>query len=311
MAEIRDRTYKSRDAWWTVLLVDPVAVHLVRFVAPYRWITPNLLSFLAFLFGLGAAACFALQDRWWLVAGALLFHLSFVVDCMDGKIARLNGTGSVFGAWLDYVFDRLRVLVCTVALMGGQYLRTGDFIFVWLAGVVIFLDMFRYLNALQMGKVKDDMRQQLAAARGAGAPPPVFVEETEVLHPAGKTAPEQATATDKFGAERPVVDVYSDFRGRFGTFTKVRNALVGQRIRAHVFSGIEFQMFVFIVGPVIGLVAGTTIVSAVLLVAFELLLIYKLWTATRSYTKHLTIARAQAAATHDHLPSQPSAATSS
>ena len=24
---------------------------------------------------------------------------------MDGKIARLKGTGSVFGAWLDYVFD--------------------------------------------------------------------------------------------------------------------------------------------------------------------------------------------------------------
>ena len=70
--EIRERTYKSRDAWWTVLLVDPIAVHLVRFVAPYRWITPNLLSTLAFVFGLGSAACFAMQDRWWLVAGALL-----------------------------------------------------------------------------------------------------------------------------------------------------------------------------------------------------------------------------------------------
>src|SRR3712207_8819073 len=45
----------------------------------------------------------------WLLLGALLFHLSFVLDCMDGKIARLNGTGSPFGSWLDYVFDRLRV----------------------------------------------------------------------------------------------------------------------------------------------------------------------------------------------------------
>lgn len=300
LGEIRSRTYKDRDAWWTVWLVDPLASRLVWLVAPYRWITPNRLTFAAFLFGAGAAACYWQQTWGWLVAGALLFHLSFVIDCMDGKIARLNGTGSVFGAWLDYVFDRLRVLVCTVALMGGQYLRTGDFLFVWLAGVVIFLDMFRYLNALQMGKVKDDMRQQLAAARGDGAPPPVFVEETEVLHPAGKTAPEQATATDKFGTERPVVDVYSDFRGRFGTFTKVRNTLVGQRIRAHVFSGIEFQMFVFIVGPVIGLIAATTIVASALLVAFELLLIYKLWTATRSYTRHLTLAQAQGA--HDDLP---------
>ena len=95
LQEIRDRTYKDRDAWWTVWLVDPVASRLVRLVAPYRWITPNRLTMTAFVFGLAAAACFAQQDRAWLVAGAVLYHLSFVIDCMDGKIARLNGTGSI------------------------------------------------------------------------------------------------------------------------------------------------------------------------------------------------------------------------
>jgi phosphatidylglycerophosphate synthase len=288
LAEIRARTYKDRDAWWTVWLVDPVASRLVRLVSPWRWVTPNRLTITAFLLGVAAAACFWQQTWGWLAAGALLFHVSFVLDCMDGKIARLNGTGSVFGAWLDYVFDRLRVLVCTVALMGGQYARTGDFTYVWLGGVVIFLDMFRYLNALQMGKVKDDMRKRLAAARGEGAAPPVFVEETEALHPTGKTAPETATTkVDKFGVERPVVDVYGDFRDRFGAFVRIRNALVGRRIRAHVFSGIEFQMFVFIVGPLTRWVIGTTTVAAALLAAFELLLIVKLWTATRSYVTHL------------------------
>ena len=288
LAEIRARTYKDRDAWWTVWLVDPLASRLVWLVSPWRWVTPNRLTVSAFLLGVGAAACFWQQSWGWLAAGALLFHLSFVLDCMDGKIARLNGTGSVFGAWLDYVFDRLRVLVCTVALMGGQYERTGDFTYVWLGGLVIFLDMFRYLNALQMGKVKNDMRTRLAAARGDGAPPPVFVEETEALHPTGKTAPETETTTvDKNGVQRPVVDVYGDFRSRFGAFVKVRNVLVGRRIRAHVFSGIEFQMFVFIVGPLTRWIIGTTALSAALLIGFELLLIVKLWTATRSYVKHL------------------------
>ena len=291
LGEIRTRTYKDRDAWWTVWLVDPLASRLVWLVAPYRWITPNRLTFAAFLFGVGAAACYWQQTWGWLIAGAVLFHLSFVIDCMDGKIARLNGTGSVFGAWLDYVFDRLRVLVCTVALMGGQYARTGDFIYVWLAGIVIFLDMFRYLNALQMGKVKDEMRVRLAAARGDGSQQPVFLEEANVQHPAGRgTAEDENSKIDKYGVERPVVDVYGDFRSRFGAFVKMRNLLVGQRIRAHVFSGIEFQMFVFIVGPVTGWIAGTTLISAGLLVAFELLLIFKLWTATRGYAKHLAAA---------------------
>ena len=290
LREIRARTYKDRDAWWTVWLVDPLASRLVWLVAPYRWITPNRLTTAAFLCGVAAAACFAQRTWGFLDAGAVLFHLSFVIDCMDGKVARLNGTGSVFGGWLDYVFDRLRVLVCAVALMGGQYVRTGDFTYVWLGGLVIFLDMFRYLNALQMGKVKDEMRTRLAAAEG-GSVRPVFLEETGVLHPAG-TTPEDtaATMTDKFGVERPVVDVYGGFRSRFGAFVKVRNALVGRRIRAHVFSGIEFQMFVFIIGPLTGWIVGTTLISAALLIGFELLLIFKLWTATRAY------ARKQAAA---------------
>ena len=35
------------------------------------WSWANLLSGLAFVMGLGSACCFALADRWWLVAGAL------------------------------------------------------------------------------------------------------------------------------------------------------------------------------------------------------------------------------------------------
>ena len=281
LAEIRERTYKDRDAWWTVWLVDPVASRLVRLVSPWRAVTPNRLTSGAFLLGIGAAACFWQQSWSWLIAGAVLFHLSFVLDCMDGKIARLNGTGSVFGAWLDYVFDRLRVLVCTVALMGGQFARTQDMVYLWLGGLVIFLDMFRYLNALQMGKVKTDMKEKLAPAGEA----PLFLEEIGTVHPTAAVAAE--TAVDRDGVERPVVDVYGDFRSRFGAFVRLRNRLVGRRIRAHLFSGIEFQMFVFIVGPLTHRIVGVTLASAALLVAFELLLIYKLWTATKAFARRL------------------------
>jgi phosphatidylglycerophosphate synthase len=287
LGEIRSRTYKRRDAWWTVWLVDPVASRLVWLVSPWRWVTPNRLTTAAFLVGIASAASFWQQSYGWLLVGALLFHLSFVLDCMDGKIARLNGTGSVFGAWLDYVFDRLRVLVCTVALFGGQYQHSHDFVYVWLAGLVIFLDMFRYLNALQMGKVKADMRVALAAAGGDQGTPVMFVEDAMEEQPVGESVGTAATAVDSKGVERPVVDVYGDFRTKFGLFVRLRNALLRQRIRAHVFSGIEFMMFVFIVGPVVRGIVGVTIASGVLLAAFELLLIYKLWVATKTFQRKM------------------------
>jgi hypothetical protein len=128
--------------------------------------------------------------------------------------------------------------------------------------------MFRYLNALQMGKVKADMKAKLALATGVSQPI-VFAEEAE------------------FAAEGVVVDVYGDFRGRFALFVRMRNLLLRGRIRAHVISGIEFMMFVFIVGPVLNQVIAVTLVAAALMIAFEMLLIYKLWTATRSFARRM------------------------
>jgi hypothetical protein len=214
--------------------------------------------------------CFWQQSYPWLVAGALLFHLSFVIDCMDGKIARLNGTGSVFGAWLDYVFDRLRIVVCTIGLFGGQYALTGRIAYLWVAGMVIFLDMFRYLNALQMKQVKGAMRERLAAVAG-------FVEETDEEHAIGA-----AEARDE-----PAVDVYAEFRGRHGRLVQIRNFLVRHRIRVHLISGIEFQMAVFIVAPLTTWLIAVPVLTGALLAAFELLLIYKLWAATQSFERHV------------------------
>ena len=62
LGEIRSRTYKDRDAWWTVWLVDPLASRLVWLVAPIRWVTPNLLTMGAFLLGFVSAYCFAQAD---------------------------------------------------------------------------------------------------------------------------------------------------------------------------------------------------------------------------------------------------------
>jgi phosphatidylglycerophosphate synthase len=233
--EIRARTYKEKDAWWTVWLVDPVAAHLVRLVAPYRWITPNRITALAFALGLGAAAAFAQRTAWWLVAGAVLFHVSFVVDCVDGKIARLNGTGSLFGMWLDFVLDRVKALLCAVALFGGQFARTGDLVYLVAGGAVIFLDLFRYVNSSQLGKV-------YAVIHAEGNPPPA--------------AP----------------------RG-------LRAGLLRRRVRPHLVSGIEFEMFVFIVGPLTGLVIPVTAAAGALLLFFELVLIARLLRAARRYER--------------------------
>ncbi|MEV7684788.1 CDP-alcohol phosphatidyltransferase family protein [Streptomyces bungoensis] len=360
LAEVRRLTQKKRDAWWTVLLVDPVATPLVRQVAKRTRITPNQITWGALLLGLVAAGCFARGEWHWLIAGAVVYHLSFVLDCMDGKVARLTGQGSVFGAWLDYIFDRIRVMACAVALMGGQYHRTGDTLYIWLAAAVVFLDGLRYLNSLEIFKTRHTMRKQIkarlrAARRAENASRVAFMEdllrdnpeadieqdlrraadegtrpftagdagllaeaegaalldeaEVEGVEPpaaAGAGGPlagavpaaatAQGTATTTTEAPAPagtatapasarVIDLHQEFRHRFPAYLRMRSFLLRHRIRTHLVSGIEFQMGVFIVGPLLDAIIPTTVVAGSLLLVFELAIVYKLLLSTRDFTR--------------------------
>lgn len=265
LADVREHTYKRRDAWWTVLFVDPVASRLVVPVANRTRITPNQLTVAALVLGLLAAASFSSGSWPALAIGALLFHASFTLDCMDGKVARLKGSGSTFGAWLDYILDRIRILACTVALMSGQYARTGETAFLYLAVVVIFLDMLRYLDALQLSKIHEEMSGRLRSRPGATG-----------SAPAGE---------DLDSPERAVLQ--QSFHRRFGWYPRVRAALAERRFRPQLFSGVEFQMFVFIVGPLLGRIFAVTVTSALLLLAFEAVIIYRLYLSTRQFDREM------------------------
>jgi hypothetical protein len=124
------------------------------------------------------------------------------------------------------------------------------------------------------------MRSRLAEVRGE---PPRPAEPEDV---AGEAA-------DDAGA--PSTPMPDD--PQQATYVRVRNWLLRHRIRMHLFSGIEFEMFVFIIGPLTGWIIGVTIGSIVLLLGMEAALVFKLWLATRRYTVQLAAAEAAAAAT--------------
>ena len=235
-------------------------------------VTPNQITWAALVLGLGAAACFAQGDWQWLVAGAVVYHVSFILDCMDGKLARLTGKGSAFGAWLDYIFDRVRVLACAVALMGGQYRQSEDVTYIWLAVAVVFLDMLRYMDALEIWKVRLNMRRrQRERAEELGLIDPSQnngsdddADDTPVK---AARVPAQPTAGDASAASATapaapahVVPPAKTFITRLPGYVRLRDFLVSHRIRIHLFSGIEFQMTIFIVAPLLNVIVSAALV---------------------------------------------------
>lgn len=260
-------------------------------------ITPNQITWGAFILGLGSAVLFWLGDWRWLIAGAVVYHLSFILDCMDGKVARLTGQGSVFGAWLDFVFDRIRVMVCGVALMAGQYERTGDELYIWLALAVVGLDTLRYINSLEIFKIRHSMRKQIKervkeARRAENEAELAFMEdllrdnpEADIEQDLQKARSAQGIAEAAPQPAPQVVDLHQEFRSRFPVYLRTRSFLLRRRIRTHLISGIEFQMGVFMIGPLIDQVLWATVVSGGLLLLFELAIVYKLLLSTRDFTR--------------------------
>ncbi|MDK1030769.1 MAG: CDP-alcohol phosphatidyltransferase family protein [Planctomycetia bacterium] len=88
---------KRYEPWCTLLAADPLAVPLSRLLAVLR-VHPNVITAISLLSGLATGVLFG--SGYW-IWGAAAFHFSFLMDCVDGKVARLRGMTSDFGAWLD------------------------------------------------------------------------------------------------------------------------------------------------------------------------------------------------------------------
>ena len=102
MAERRGVVVHDTDVWWTVIVVDRFAIPLVRLVRNRLWVTPMRLTVAAHLLGVVSAVLLARGE---LIAGAALFEIRFILDCMDGKLARTRGTSSRAGGYVDFVGD--------------------------------------------------------------------------------------------------------------------------------------------------------------------------------------------------------------
>lgn len=98
---------KSRDGFFTTHFISPYSRHIARWCARHG-LTPNQVTTASLLTALIAAACAATGTRPGFVAAGVLLIASFVLDCVDGQIARYALKYSTLGAWLDATFDRAK-----------------------------------------------------------------------------------------------------------------------------------------------------------------------------------------------------------
>lgn len=132
---------KTDDTMFTTFAVRPYSGHVARWLARLG-VTPNQVTIFSLLVAVGAAAVCTTGTRLGYVLGALLFHLSFALDCIDGDLARYSLRYTRLGAFLDATFDRLKEYALYAGLAIGS-LTSGVDVW-WLAAAAMALQTVRH-----------------------------------------------------------------------------------------------------------------------------------------------------------------------
>jgi hypothetical protein len=119
---IRRMTYQPLGRFWAL---GPARA-LARRLCPTS-IRPNVLTVAAAALMLGASAvvAFAPASMFTQFVAALALATALVLDTADGHLARLQGTASEFGRWLDALLDELSDMVLHAAIAWAAFSRDG------------------------------------------------------------------------------------------------------------------------------------------------------------------------------------------
>ncbi len=122
----------------TNILTDRIDNIITWFLANYTKISPNTVTTIGNLFGIASAYFFFTNQ---LFLGAIFYFIRHLSDGIDGRLSRLTGQGSKFGAWYENWAGMNITFLNILGFCIGQYLITQKII--WLIFAPLLMHSFR------------------------------------------------------------------------------------------------------------------------------------------------------------------------
>ena len=180
LAELERRCQKpdhrSVGNWMARRVSRPAALRITRCIAPWG-VSANAATLAAWACGAAAAAAFAWGTLWGWLLGAGLLQLWYLLDHVDGQLARLRGTASLDGVQLDYLMHHTVNLLVPLGIGLGLFARSAESL--WLLGGLVWglalLSITLWHDARYkafVGRLKR-VRGQLHVCGGGGGRPEV------------------------------------------------------------------------------------------------------------------------------------------
>lgn len=129
LAELEPRCQKPDHRrignWLARRVARPLALRVTWVIAPYG-ISAHTATLAALACGLGGAAALGWGTPMGCLLGVALLHAWYLLDHVDGQLARLQGAASLDGTALDYLMHHLMALAVPLGLGAGLFVARGD-----------------------------------------------------------------------------------------------------------------------------------------------------------------------------------------
>lgn len=118
-------------------------------------VTANQVTVVSFLIWVLSAYFFFRADHISLIIGAILLHAGYAIDHIDGSLARMRNSTSVYGAWLDLLSGTYGYALVFIGATLGVYSQVHEpyilvFGFLGIIGALIKnVTQYFYLNKFQ------------------------------------------------------------------------------------------------------------------------------------------------------------------
>lgn len=134
---------------WGDIFGFPLARRLLPFVINIKFLTPNVISILAFISYLLGSLFLFIDIPYHLLISTFLLPFGFLLDDLDGQVARARKLSSKIGDYLDKVLDVSKIYIVTFCLSIAVYQQTQNALYVFLGFTACFFFNYRYYIKLE------------------------------------------------------------------------------------------------------------------------------------------------------------------
>tara|TARA_B100000963_G_scaffold358045_2_gene381708 strand:- start:864 stop:1718 length:855 start_codon:yes stop_codon:yes gene_type:complete len=145
------------------VFVEPAI--LISWICVYLNISANQISWFSGFVAIGGSILLATQDYLLVFIGSLSFLIWYLLDYVDGSIARYQNTASIEGQYIDWLMNVIASISITIGVSVGGVLAAGPWLIPFmitaiLASVLSYernsMAWFSIIMQYQQNKIKED-----------------------------------------------------------------------------------------------------------------------------------------------------------